>query len=77
MRTLIISDERKDKVRPRDILGALTDEAGALQGSQIGKIEIHDRFSYVAIQADIAGTALRRLQDERTKGRKFRVHAVS
>ena len=76
MRTLMISGGRKDKVRPGDILGALTGEAGALQGSQVGKIEIHDRFSYVAVKADIASIALRRLQDGRIKGRKFRVDSV-
>jgi ATP-independent RNA helicase DbpA len=76
LRTLIISGGRKDKVRPGDILGALTGEAGALQGNQVGKIEIHDRFSYVAVQAEIASVALRRLQEGRIKGRKFRVDSV-
>ena len=76
MRTLMISGGRKDKVRPGDILGALTGDAGALQGAQVGKIEIHDRFSYVAVKADIAATALRRLQDGRIKGRRFRVDSV-
>ena len=49
METLYISGGRKDKMRPGDILGALTGEAGGFQGSDVGKIEIHERFSYVAI----------------------------
>src|SRR5207249_2078558 len=39
MATLYISGGRKDKVRPGDILGALTGEAGGLPGSEVGKIE--------------------------------------
>ena len=76
MRTLFISGGRKDKVRPTDILGALTGEAGGLDGEQVGKIEIHDRFAYVAVANDIADLAFARLRDGRIKGRKFRVEFV-
>lgn len=76
MATLYISGGRKDKVRPGDILGALTGEAGKLKGSEIGKIEIHDRFSYVAITKSIAHIAMQRLRDGQIKGRKFRVELV-
>lgn len=77
MKTLYISGGRKEKVRPGDLLGALTGEAGRLNGSAIGKIEIHDHFSYVAIQADIAPLVIDRLRNGRIKGRKFRVELVS
>ncbi|MBI3541859.1 MAG: ATP-dependent RNA helicase DbpA [Deltaproteobacteria bacterium] len=76
METLFIGGGRKDKVRPGDILGALTGEAGGLDGSKIGKIEIHDRFSYVAVARDVAKIALERLRNGRIKGRKFRVEPV-
>ncbi len=76
MKTLFISGGRKDKVRPGDILGALTGEAGGLDGEQVGKIEIHDRFAYVAVSTEIAELALSRLRDGRIKGRKFRVEFV-
>ena len=49
MLTLLISGGRKDKVRPGDILGALTGETGGISGGNVGKIEIHDRLSYVAV----------------------------
>lgn len=68
--TLIISAGRKDKMRPGDILGALTGEAGGLSASQVGKIEIQDRLSYVAVSKRIARVALQRLRDGRIKGRK-------
>jgi ATP-dependent RNA helicase DbpA len=39
MSTLCIAAGRKDKVRPGDILGALTGDAG-IPGAQVGKIAI-------------------------------------
>ncbi len=76
MTTLFISGGRKDKMRPGDILGALTGEAGGFAGSDIGKIEIHDRFSYVAVSSRVAEPAMHRLREGRIKGRKFRVELV-
>jgi ATP-independent RNA helicase DbpA len=76
MSTLYISGGRKEKVRPGDILGALTGDAGKLQGSDIGKIEIHDHFSYVAVSKSISLSVLQKLRDGKIKGRKFRVEMV-
>ncbi len=76
MRTLYISGGRKEKVRPGDILGALTGEAGGFNAKDIGKIEIHDHFSYVAVSTSIAQEALECLRNGRIKGRKFRVETV-
>jgi ATP-independent RNA helicase DbpA len=73
METLYISGGRKDKLRPGDILGALTGEAGGFQGGEVGKIEIHDRFSYVAIARGSADRAIERLGAGRIKGKKFKV----
>jgi ATP-independent RNA helicase DbpA len=76
MATLYIAGGRKDKMRPGDILGALTGEAGGLNGSDIGKIEIHDRFSYVAVSKSVFPIALQRLRDGRIKGKKFKIEPV-
>jgi ATP-independent RNA helicase DbpA len=76
MDTLFISGGRKDKVRPGDILGALTGEAGGLKASDIGKIEIHDRFSYVAISRRVSQHAFEKLKEGKIKGRRFRVERV-
>jgi ATP-independent RNA helicase DbpA len=73
METLYISGGRKDKMRPGDILGALTGEAGGLDGKDIGKIEIHDRFSYVAVAKDSVQRAVQSLGAGRIKGKKFKV----
>ena len=73
METLYISGGRKDKMRAGDILGALTGEAGGFQGSDVGKIEIHERFSYVAIAKGSAARAIQQLGAGRIKGKRFKV----
>lgn len=76
MQTLSISGGRKDKLRPGDILGALTGEAGGLKAEDVGKIEIHDKYSYVAISASMAKTAFERLRAGRIKGQKFQIKII-
>ncbi len=76
METLQISAGRKEKMRPGDILGALTGEAGQLKASDIGKIEIHDHYSFVAVTRHLAPLAMERLRDGRIKGRKLFIHLV-
>ena len=76
METLRLSGGRKDKLRPGDILGALTGEAGGLAGDQIGKIEIHERFSYVAVAKSVAKKALESLNLGRIKGKRFKAELV-
>ncbi|TGN41920.1 ATP-dependent RNA helicase DbpA [Marinobacter confluentis] len=72
MKTLCIAGGRKDKVRPGDVLGALTGEAG-LPGSAVGKIDLFDFQCFVAVEKASAATALKRLETGRIKGRKMRV----
>ena len=71
MDTLKIAGGRKQKMRPTDILGALTGEAGGLQGSDIGKIEIHENFSYVAVAKQVSRLAQKSLSNGRIKGKRF------
>ena len=66
---------RKDKLRPTDILGALTGEGG-LAGADVGKIDIFDIRAYVAVKSHVAPKALKRLQAGQIKGRRFRVTKV-
>lgn len=70
--TLVIEGGKKDKVRAGDVLGALTGEAG-LQGSEIGKIDIYDRQSYVAIKSSKIDDAYEKLKNGKIKGKKFSV----
>jgi ATP-independent RNA helicase DbpA len=70
--TLVIEGGKKDKVRAGDLLGALTGDAG-LQGSSIGKIDIYDRQSYVAIENSKIDEAHDKLKNGKIKGKKFSV----
>jgi ATP-independent RNA helicase DbpA len=74
--TLYISAGRKDKMRPGDILGALTGEAGGLSASDVGKIEIQDRMAFVAVSKRVVRVALQRLREGRIKGRRFKIDWV-
>ncbi|MFT5481808.1 MAG: ATP-independent RNA helicase DbpA [Halieaceae bacterium] len=73
--TLCIAGGRKQKVRPGDILGALTGEDG-IDGKSVGKIDINDFASFVAIDRPMAGVALEKLRNRKIKGRKFKVRKL-
>ncbi len=72
MSTLYISGGRKDNIRPGDILGALTKDAG-LEVKDVGKIHILEINSYVAITKAKTDQAIERLNAGKIKGKKFRV----
>ena len=76
MVTLCLNGGRKDKVRAGDILGALTAKTD-LTGNQIGKIDIFDNTSYVALERPVAKQALKILTEGKIKGRKFKVRKLS
>nr|WP_240744873.1 ATP-dependent RNA helicase DbpA [Desulforhopalus sp. IMCC35007] len=70
--TLVVEGGKKNKIRPGDLLGALTGDAG-INGKDIGKIDIYDRQSYVAIRRNVIDKALTRLKKGKIKGRTFPV----
>lgn len=76
MVTLCIDGGRKNKMRPGDILGALTGEAG-IAGSEVGKIDLFDFHSYVAIIWTSADQALTCLSRNKIKGRFYKVRKIS
>ncbi|MGY6630113.1 MAG: ATP-dependent RNA helicase DbpA [Wenzhouxiangella sp.] len=71
MVTLALDAGRKNKLRPGDILGALTGEGG-LPGSTIGKITIQDFNAYVAVARSHAREALEHLKTGKVKGKSIR-----
>jgi ATP-independent RNA helicase DbpA len=75
MTTLCIAAGRKDKLRPGDILGALTGDAG-LPGKQVGKIAIFDFVAFVAVERAVAKQAMQRLNSGKIKGRALKVRIV-
>ncbi len=72
MSTIYISGGRKDNIRPGDILGALTQDAG-LKAEEVGKIHILEVNSYAAIVHGKIEQAIERLNAGKIKGKKFRV----
>lgn len=68
--TLVIEGGKKDKLRAGDILGALTGDAG-LNKESIGKIDIYDRQSFVAIKSADIDEAHQKLKNGKIKGKKF------
>ena len=76
MVTLQILGGRKEKIRPGDVLGALTGEAGFTR-EQVGKITVTDQSTYVAVVREIADEALRRLGRGKVKGKTVKVRALS
>jgi ATP-independent RNA helicase DbpA len=75
MRTLQIVGGRKEKIRPGDVLGAMTGEAG-FNADQIGKINVNEFSTYVAVDRAIAATAVERLSKGRIKGKSVRVRLL-
>lgn len=75
MSTLQIVGGRKEKIRAGDVLGALTGEAGFTR-EQVGKIQVMEYATYVAVARDIGEEALERLNGGRIKGRKVSVRRV-
>jgi ATP-independent RNA helicase DbpA len=72
MATIYISGGKKNSIRPGDILGALTKDAG-LDGADIGKINVLEVNSYVAITPDKCDQAIRHFAAGKIKGKKFKV----
>ena len=75
MSTILIDGGKKQKIRPGDILGALTGENG-IAGAEVGKINIFDNRSYVAVQVDAMKPALKKLAEGKLKGRSFRSRLI-
>ena len=75
MATVLISAGKKQKIRPGDILGALTGTNG-IAGAKVGKINIFDMRSYVAVHIDALKPAIEKLSQGKLKGRSFRARVI-
>jgi ATP-dependent RNA helicase DeaD len=69
---LYIGAGRSAGIRPQDLVGAITGEAG-ITGREIGAIQIGDRFSIVEVAEEVAGEVLNALRDSKIKGKKVPV----
>ncbi|HTD04639.1 MULTISPECIES: ATP-dependent RNA helicase DbpA [Oxalobacteraceae] len=75
MLTLCIMGGKKDKLRPGDLLGALTGEVG-LSKEQVGKISVFEFVTYVALDKRIAKQAFSRLSSGNIKGKNFKMRFI-
>ncbi len=75
MVTLQILGGRKEKIRAGDVLGALTGDAGYTR-EQIGKINVTEFSTYVAVARNIGLEAVRKLNAGKVKGKTVRVRAL-
>jgi ATP-dependent RNA helicase DbpA len=72
-RTIFINGGKKHKLRAGDILGALTAGIG-LSKEDIGKIDILDFASYVAINKEKITYVLDKLSKSKIKGKYYRIY---
>ena len=75
MATLQLDSGKKNKLRPGDIVGALT-ASKQLTGDDLGKIQVYDIWSFVAVKRSAAGLALQMLQDNKIKGKSVRARVL-
>ncbi len=75
MRTLQIVSGRKEKIRPGDVMGALAGECG-LTREQVGKINVNEFSTYVAVLADLAQNVAVALSKGKIKGRSVKVRLL-
>ncbi|GAA0815781.1 ATP-dependent RNA helicase DbpA [Colwellia asteriadis] len=76
MATIQIDGGKKQKVRPGDILGALTGDQG-IKGDQVGKINVLDNKAYVAVTKTSLKLAMAKLAKGKMKGRSFKIRHLT
>lgn len=76
MVTLQIDSGKKQKIRPGDILGALTGGDNPLKGNDVGKIAIYDFHAFFAVTRQTANRALKIISNGKLKGRNVRVRRI-
>ncbi|WP_158971327.1 ATP-dependent RNA helicase DbpA [Paraglaciecola sp. L3A3] len=74
--TICIDGGKKSKIRPGDILGALTKDAD-IAGDDVGKINVTATHTYVAVKTRSVKRALKQFNEGKLKGRKFKARKLS
>jgi ATP-dependent RNA helicase DbpA len=74
-RTLRMEGGRKQKIRPGDILGALTKDAG-IGSEDIGKISLAQNCSYVAVKMRSVKRAMAHFREGKLKGKRIRARKL-
>ena len=69
---LFVSIGERDGVTARDVVGAITGEAG-VTGGDVGKVEVRDTFSVIEVASTAADRVIKALNGTTMKGRALRV----
>ena len=75
MQTIQIIGGRREKIRAGDVMGAMTADFGYTR-EQIGKINVNDFSTYVAVDRRIAGAAVAKLNAGRVKGKSVKARLL-
>lgn len=75
MATLQVDSGKKQKIRAGDILGALTGQGG-IAGNQVGKINLLDNWTFVAVSREVTQIAMTKLNQGKLKGRSCRARII-
>ena len=75
MTTLYIGKGKKDKISKGDIVGFLC-KNGGLKADEIGRIDVKDRYAYVAIQREKLKQTLHLVQGQKIKGLKTIIEPI-
>jgi ATP-independent RNA helicase DbpA len=76
MVTLYIGKGKKDKISKGDVVGFLC-KSGGLRGAEIGRIDVYDYYTYVAIARSKLKSVLRQVQGAKLKGQNTKVEPAS
>jgi ATP-dependent RNA helicase DbpA len=75
MLTIQILGGRKEKIRAGDVLGALTKDLG-FAAAQVGKINVNEFSTYVAVAREIAPQVVRKLAGGKVKGKSVKLRLL-
>jgi superfamily II DNA/RNA helicase len=73
--TLYFSGGKKDKINKIDIVGFCL-QKGGIEKDALGKIEVQDFASYVAIATDQVQVFLKNIKDQKIKGKKLKIEVA-
>jgi ATP-dependent RNA helicase DeaD len=75
MTRLFLTAGRNQGIRPADLVGAISNEAG-IPGNSIGAIDIMDDCAFVEVPEDVAERVITALGRTKLRGRRIRVQAA-
>lgn len=70
-----LSAGKKQKLRPGDLVGALTKDAG-IPGDDVGKIAVQNSMSFIAVKARSVKRAMAQFREGKIKGKRIRARKL-